>query len=117
MAAIGPVTRNSIVRSMKRFGLSPYFAAATLFLGGTASDLQAQANAVPAAPSATSDEKNPVAEYMKRLEPAGDSSLSEAERAAATEILMKESAAAPASRGFPPPGAGREGPEQFKQRM
>lgn len=89
-----------------------------------ASDLQAQtddeaeAAAMPPAPSLTKEEPNPVTEYMKRLDKDGDGALSDEERAAAKELMMKEAPPFPAGRG---PGAGpfpgREGPEQFKRRM
>src|SRR2546423_533087 len=103
MAAIRAASSDSIVRSMKRFGLFPSFAAATLFLALAASDLQAQAIAVPPAPSGAKEEANPVAEYMKRLDKDGDGALSDEERAAAKELMMKEAPPLPPGRG---PGAG-----------
>ena len=107
MAAITPRREITIVRSMKRFGLTPLLASATLFLVPAAGALAAAENAASAR----------TQDAGKRFDRDGDGLLDDQERAAAKEALMREQAAAPASSpAAAGPGAGA-GAEGFRQRM
>ena len=93
MAAITLRSEIKNVRSMKRSGLTPPLASATLFLLCAAHTVAAEKKPPnpAAAPAAESVESAATAtERMKRFDKDGDGMLDDAERAAAKEALKRE---------------------------
>ena len=88
MAASGSRPEFSIIRSMKRPGLTPHLVAATLFLAlalarlSHAQDMRPMDGAIDPAKS--------MAELLKRYDKNGDGKLDDDERADAKEAMMKE---------------------------
>ncbi|MSU48886.1 MAG: hypothetical protein EXS37_07335 [Opitutus sp.] len=110
----------SIVRSMKRFSLTPHLASATLILALHATFLPAQENAAaPAAAAPAAKPSQRMEELMKRFDQDGDGKLDDAERAAAKEAMMKEPIDVQVLLAPPesPPGPAASGPEVNRKRM
>jgi Ca2+-binding EF-hand superfamily protein len=108
MAASGSRPEFSIIRSMKRPGLTPRIASATLFLiVGSASSLRAQEmmSSAPAAKAAKRAE-----ELLRRYDKNGDGKIDDDERADAKEVVMKEQIDRQMARSAALPG----GLEQFR---
>lgn len=111
MAASGSRPELSYIRSMKRPGLTPLVASATLFL------FLGPTSALPAQP-AMSTSADPVAakraeELLKRYDRNGDGKLDDDERADAKDAMMKEQSERQRLRAAAMPG----GAEAFRTRM
>lgn len=88
MAASGSRPEFSIIRSMKRPGLTPPFASATLFLI-TALALNVQAQEMMTTGPATKAAKR-ADDLLKRYDKNGDGKIDDDERADAKEVMMKD---------------------------
>lgn len=91
MPAFGLRPENSIVRTMKRLGLTPLSLSATLFLVLQVGRLPAQDNVgATAAAAAKPEGVQQLQELMRRFDLDGDGNLDDAERAATKEAMKRE---------------------------
>ena len=113
MAAITLCRKISIVRTMKRSGLTPHLASATLFLLGAGHVMAAEKNPATSAAAPAAETAESASARMKRFDKDGDGMLDDAERAAAKEALKREPLEPQKSRA----AGSLAGQDGFRQKM